>query len=113
MGDTDSALALADKLLDRAGSSESTRKLTPLLKRIRAHALMRRGDLAGAREALEASLAVARERNELFEILLTLRSLIALCQFEKVEPPSEVVAESTALRERLQIKALPAIPMPQ
>jgi tetratricopeptide (TPR) repeat protein len=114
MGDTDSALALADKLLDRAGSSESTRKLTPLLKRIRAHALMRRGDLAGAREALEASLAVARERNELFEILLTLRSLIALCQFEKVEPPSEVVAESTALRERLQIKALPAIPpLPQ
>ena len=88
-------------------------KLTPLLKRIRAHALMHGGDVVGARVALEAGLAIARERNDLFEILLTLLSLIALCQAEKVEPSPELVAESAALRERLQIKALPAMPLPQ
>ena len=45
------------------------------------------GDLWGARDALEASLAAARERNDLFEATLTMLSLIELDRLEGVEPP--------------------------
>jgi hypothetical protein len=39
---------------------------------------MQQGDLWGARDALEASLAAARDRHDLFESTLTTLSLIEL-----------------------------------
>ena len=108
-GDTDAGLALVDGLLGRAGSSNGGTKLAPLLKRVRAHALLQRGDLSGARQALETSLAAGRARKDLFETALTLLSLIELYRLEGAEPPSELVTESTALLDRLKIRVVPPI----
>jgi len=110
MGDFDSALALVDGLLSRAGSSNGVAKVTARLKRVRAHALLKRGDLSGARQELEASLAAARSRKNLFEIALTLLSVIELYSVEGGEPPPDVVAESMSLLDTLRIRLDPAAP---
>ena len=72
--------------------------------------MLMQADPFGAREAFEASLAVARERNERFEIALTLNALIELDRLEGVEPPQDVVDESRAVIAKLKIRALPATP---
>ena len=68
--------------------------MVPLLKRVQGHALLLQGDLWGARDALEASLAAARERKDLFEATLTMLSLIELDRLEGVEPPLEMVTRA-------------------
>ena len=72
--------------------------------------MLMQADPFGAREAFEASLAVARERNERFEIALTLNALIELDRLEGVEPPQEMVDESRAALARMKIRALPQFP---
>ena len=69
------------------------------------------GDAWGAREAFDASLEVARERKERFEVALTLNALIELDRQEGVEPPQELVDESRAAIAQLKIRALPAAPV--
>jgi hypothetical protein len=66
----------------------------------------------GARDALEASLASARERRNLFEVALTMLSLDELDRLEGVEPPSERVHESRALLSSLKVRAVPPVPLP-
>jgi hypothetical protein len=73
--------------------------------------MLMQADPFGAREAFEASLAVARERKERFEVALTLNALIELDRLEGVEPPQEVVDESRAAIANLKIRALPAAPV--
>ncbi len=85
-------------------------RLAPHLDRVRGHATLMQGDLWGAREAFETSLAIARERKERFEIALTMLSLIELDRLEGVEPPQEMVDESRAAIAHLKIRALPATP---
>jgi class 3 adenylate cyclase/tetratricopeptide (TPR) repeat protein len=111
MGDLDAALAMVDGLLSRAGSSNAVATVTPLLKRVRAQALLQRGDLCGSRQELEAGLAAARGRKDPLEIALTLLSLIEIDHLECVESPPELVAESSALVESLKIRIVPRLPV--
>jgi hypothetical protein len=106
----DAALAAADAILAREDASGAVARLAPLLHRVRGYALLLLADPFGAREAFEASLAIARERNERFEVALTLNALIELDRLEGVEPPQEFVDESKAALARLKIRALPAVP---
>ncbi len=87
-------------------------RVVSLLERVQAHALLKQGDLWGARDALEASLAAARERKDLFEATLTQLSLIEIDRLEGVEPPLEMVNESRALLASLKVRAVPPVPSP-
>ena len=44
-------------MLGRASASNGVARVVPLLERIQGHALLRQGDLWGARDALDASLS--------------------------------------------------------
>jgi hypothetical protein len=99
-------------MLGRASESNGVARVVPLLERVQAHALLQQGDLWGARDALEASLAAARERRDLFEVTLTLLSLIELDRLEGVEPPLEMVNESRSLLSSLKVRAVPPVPLP-
>ncbi len=112
MGNVDAALELVRGMLARAAESNSVARVAPLLKRIEGHALLQQGDLWGGRDALEASLAAARERNDLFEATLTMLSLIELDRLEGIEPPLEMVNESRALLANRKIRAVPPVPLP-
>ncbi len=112
MNDLDAALALVDGLLGCAGSSNAVATVAPLLKRVRAQVLLQRGDVSGSRQALEAGLAAARERRNLFEAALTMLSLIELDRLEGIEPPLEMVTESRSLLASLKVRAVPPAPLP-
>jgi class 3 adenylate cyclase/tetratricopeptide (TPR) repeat protein len=112
MGNADAALELARGLLGRASESNGVARVVPLLERVQAHALLLRGDLRGARDALEASLAAAKERHDLYETILTQLSLIELDRLEGVETPLEIVTESRSLLASLKIRAVPPVPTP-
>ncbi|MBK7743754.1 MAG: tetratricopeptide repeat protein [Betaproteobacteria bacterium] len=109
-GDPDSALAAAEEMLGRADAAEAVARLTPPLQRVRGYAMLLQADPFGAREAFEASVAVARERNDAFELALTLNALTELDRLEGVEPPQEMVDESRAILAKLKVRALPPVP---
>jgi ATP/maltotriose-dependent transcriptional regulator MalT len=112
MGNADVALAAASDMLARASSANGVARLVPLLERVRGHALLRKGDLGSARVALQASLAAARERRDLFEATLTMLSLIALDRLEGIEPAVELVTESRSRLASLKVRAVPPVPLP-
>ncbi|HEX7273053.1 MAG TPA: adenylate/guanylate cyclase domain-containing protein [Casimicrobiaceae bacterium] len=111
-GNADAALELVRGMLGRASESNGVAKVVPLLERLQAHALLLQNDLWGARDALDASLAAARERRELFEVALTSLSLIELDRLEGIEPPVETVNESRSLLANLKVRAVPPVPSP-
>ena len=113
MGNPDAALELVNDMLGRAESSPGIKKIVPLLERIQGHALLLKEDLWGARDALESSLAAARERNDRFEVMLTSLVLIEVDRLEGVEPPLEMVNESRALLASLKVRAVPSLALPQ
>src|SRR5207249_3797516 len=108
-GDPDAALELLTGLLSSASASNGVASVVPLLERIQGHALPQKGDLWSARDALEASLAAAKERNDLFEATLTMLSLIALDRLEGIEPPLEMVNESRSVLASLKVRAVPTV----
>jgi class 3 adenylate cyclase/tetratricopeptide (TPR) repeat protein len=110
-GDADGALELVNALAGASGDSGVARIL-PQLQRIEGHARIVQGDLWSARDALEASLAGARERNNRFEATLAMLSLIALDRQEGVEPAHEMVTETRATLAELKVRAVPPIPAP-
>jgi class 3 adenylate cyclase/predicted ATPase len=112
MGKPDSALELLGGLLQKAESSTGVARVMPLVTRVQGHALLQQGDMWGARDALDASLAAARERKDLFEATLTMLSLIELDRLEGVEPALDIVDENRNLLSRLKIRAVPAVPLP-
>jgi ATP/maltotriose-dependent transcriptional regulator MalT len=112
MGDADGALQMAQAMLARAGESTGVARVVPLLERLRGHALLIQGDLWGARDALDASLAAARERHSAFEAALTMLSLCELDRLEGVEPPQEMLDESRSVLATLKIRAVPPVPAP-
>jgi tetratricopeptide (TPR) repeat protein len=112
MGNVDVALELAGGLLNRASESSGVARVVSLLERVQAHALLKRGDLWGARDALEASLAAARARKDPFEATLTQLSLIEIDRLEGVEPALEMVNDSRALLASLKVRAVPPVPLP-
>jgi class 3 adenylate cyclase/tetratricopeptide (TPR) repeat protein len=112
MNRLDETIALADDMLARASESDSIGKLVPLVQRVKAHALIKQGDLWSARDALDASLESAREQRNLFESTLTMLSLIELDRFEGVEPTREMVEESRSLLAKFKVRAVPPVPRP-
>jgi len=108
----DEALAQITGLLTRISGSNAVSKVASLLQRAQAHALIRQGDLWGARDALEASLAAAREQANSFEAALTVLSLIELDRLEGVEPPLEMVSEARMVMSNLKVRAVPPVPLP-
>ena len=109
-GDTTGALALADEILARAESAEAIDRLKPQLNRVRGYAMLLTDDTWGARDALEASAAIARERNDRFELALTINALTAVDRLEGVEPPLELVEEARAILAAFKVRALPPVP---
>jgi class 3 adenylate cyclase/tetratricopeptide (TPR) repeat protein len=112
MGNPDTALELVRAMLGRASESNGVGRVVPLLERIQGHALLRQGDLWGARDALEASLEAAKERHSSFEAALTMLSLIELDRLEGIEPPLEMVNESRSRLSGLKVRAVPPVPLP-
>jgi class 3 adenylate cyclase/tetratricopeptide (TPR) repeat protein len=104
MGDAAGALELVDNLLGRMSTSNGVARVEALLRRVRAHALLRRGQTEQAKEALAASLAAARARRDLFETTLTLHSQIELARREGIEPPREDLLEIITLLGQLKIR---------
>jgi tetratricopeptide (TPR) repeat protein len=75
-GRFDDALKLAEDLLARTkAETETTGPLTPMLFRLQGSALVGRKDLSQAHEALERSLAIARDRNARYDVALALGAL--------------------------------------
>jgi len=112
MGKPDEGLELVRGMLGNATESNGVASVVPLLERIQGHGLLRQGDLWGARDALEASLAAAKERNDLFEATLTMLSLIELDRLEGIEPPIEMLTETRSVLASWKIRAVPPIPRP-
>jgi tetratricopeptide (TPR) repeat protein len=112
MGNLEAGLELVQSMLGRASASNALAKVVPLLERIQGHALLKQDDLWGARDALEASLASARERKDIFEATLTMLSLIELDRLEGIEPPHEMVNESRSSLSNLKVRAVPPVPLP-
>ena len=108
--DADGALQLAHGLIDRAEGSTGVARVLPLLERVRAHALMLQGDLWSARDALESSLAAARERQNDYEAALSMLSMFEIDRAEGVEPAQEMVDESQAVLAKLKVRAVPPVP---
>jgi len=111
MGGFDAALELARGAIAHAGSSAGVAKVVPLLERVRGYALIQKGDRAGARQALEASLVAGKSRRDPFEIMLTLLALIELDRLEGFEPPADMLTESGNLLSSLKVRAVPAPPL--
>lgn len=109
-GDPDAALALATDASTRARASKSGAKSISLIERVRGHALLAKGDLAGARAALEASLAAARARHDLQETTLALHSLLHMPSGAGEAPLPALAAEYEALVARLEIRSMPPVP---
>jgi class 3 adenylate cyclase/tetratricopeptide (TPR) repeat protein len=112
MGQPEAALEIVNALLARVDASTGVVRVQPLLERLQGHALMQQGDLWGARDALEASLASAREKNNLFEATLTMLSLIELDRLEGVEPPLDMLDETRTRLANLKVRAVPPVPVP-
>jgi tetratricopeptide (TPR) repeat protein len=112
MGKPEEALELVRGMLGNATESNGVGSVVPLLERIQGHGLLRQGDLWAARDALEASLAAAKERNDLFEATLTMLSLIELDHLEGIEPPIEMVTETRSVLASWKIRPVPPVPLP-
>jgi hypothetical protein len=104
------ALDVATAALVRDEESGGLGTQTPLLQRVRGRALMQLGDLAGAREALDVSLQVARGRGAQFEVAQTLTSLSALDRLEDRPPEPARDAEIAELLSGLGVERLPGVP---
>ena len=109
--DPDAALAMVTDALTRARASKSGAKAISLLERVRGHALLHKGDTAGARSALEASLAGARARRDLPETMLALHSLLAVHRRIGDQPAADLVDECESLIARLKIRVMPPVPV--
>jgi class 3 adenylate cyclase/tetratricopeptide (TPR) repeat protein len=98
-GDADRALGIAGALLVGAD------RLTPLLERVRGIAFARVGELELAQAALQASLTAAREREALYDMAASLDAI------ERLTSDPARARERDAILARLQIEALPDLPI--
>jgi predicted ATPase/class 3 adenylate cyclase len=112
MNQPDAALEVVRGLLGNATPENGVASVVPLLERVQAHALIRQGDLWGARDSLEASLAAAKERNDQFEATLTMLSLIELDRLEGIEPPVDMVNDTRTVLSSRKVRAVPPVPAP-
>jgi class 3 adenylate cyclase/tetratricopeptide (TPR) repeat protein len=102
-GRLDEALKLADELLARTkADAGATGPLTPMLYRLKGSALVGLCDLPRAREALDRSLSIARERNASFDVALALEALAGLAD-ARGEPAEPFLEKRRAILEGLGV----------
>ena len=106
-GDVDGALEVVTGMLGRRDANIRAYPLA-LLHRVHALALWRKGDGAGARSALEESIAAARNARDFFELTVALLALVELDRQQGREPAPDLVAEIESSMQRLKIKTVPA-----
>jgi hypothetical protein len=110
-GDAPEALRVADAAIAHARALGGVTAQSAMLHRIRGYALLQLGQVAAARKALDESLEAARQRNEDYEIALSLRGLADLASLTDAEVPEEFVSESSAIFRRLGIVSAPEVPL--
>jgi class 3 adenylate cyclase/tetratricopeptide (TPR) repeat protein len=104
-GRFDEALKMAEELLDKTkAETGATGPLTPMLYRLKGSALVGLCDLPPAREALERSLTIARERSATFEVALALDALAGYADAAG-EQPDRYRAERRGILENLGVVA--------
>ncbi len=109
-GRADAALERSTEALADAGAQEGMNGHTPLLQRVRGWALLQLGRMGEAREALDAALAGAREREAPYDIALTLRALGQLDRLEGRTVDEEYALEARRILTELGVVAVPNVP---
>ncbi|MGA2522104.1 MAG: adenylate/guanylate cyclase domain-containing protein [Acidimicrobiales bacterium] len=108
-GRTQQALAIAEGALEQARALGGYASQSPLLFRVQGAALLRSGDVEGARRALEQSLHVAGEREADYERALTLRVMSRLDERTGRRDHADAVADSDAILDRLGVVWTPEL----
>jgi class 3 adenylate cyclase/tetratricopeptide (TPR) repeat protein len=111
-GEGGRALPLATETLRRTEKLGGWATVSTLLHRLRGEALVQAGDTAAAREALEESLRVGRERNADYEVGLTLEAMARLAALEDDPAETTYARESAIVLRRLGVQRTPAVPGP-
>jgi class 3 adenylate cyclase/tetratricopeptide (TPR) repeat protein len=109
-GDSEGALRRADETLAEIEETGSGYLQHALVLRLRGYALLQRGELEAAEEALRRSLEVARAADETYELALTLDALARLAE-RRAEDGSAEAKEAKALLARLGVVSTPAVPV--
>jgi len=107
----DDALAVAGGALAVESSRGGLGFQRPALLRVRGYALAQLGKVTDAIEAMQESLAVAREREADHEIAFTLCGLADIAALEPAAYDEALEEERLALFERLGIVRAPAFPL--
>jgi class 3 adenylate cyclase/tetratricopeptide (TPR) repeat protein len=114
-GNASRASVVIDEALARDRGLGGISAQSSLLHRLRGYALLARGELAAAREALEESLAVGRTRAMDYDVALASLALVQLAakdaRFAEGLPIDELRAESARILERLEVEHTPAFPV--
>jgi tetratricopeptide (TPR) repeat protein len=105
------ALALADATLAHEHEDLGVEVLAPMLERMRGYALAQLDQTEGACAALDRSVALARERDALYEVSLSLQGIVRLEQQDSNELTAARFAEMRDIFERLGVIATPAYPI--
>ena len=100
-GDARAALEQADALITAHPKAVAS-PLGPLLLRTRGEALVRLGDTAGGRSALEQSLDAATAHESEFDTALTLRRMAEVARIDNA-PDEELSLRSAEILERLGV----------
>jgi tetratricopeptide (TPR) repeat protein len=111
-GDTETALELSMEGLERVKTAEGLSAMGPLLLRVKGYALMQASRLEGAAEALEDSLADARERGAEYEVGLTLEAMGRLKRQLGEEPDAAMELDCRGIFNRLGVRFTPEVPLP-
>lgn len=107
-GEGEAALTLVIKALARAEKTGGFE--IPMLKRLRAYALVQRGSWAEATAAFHDSLETARARNMDYEVALSLEGLLRLSQLEGGFWTEDLERERDSIFERLGVVSVVSIP---
>ena len=110
-GRPNEALALVEATLAHAREDLGVEVLAPMLERTRGYALAQLGQVEGACSALARSLDLARERDALYEVSLSLQGIVRLEQQDSNELTASRYAEMRDIFERLGVIATPAYPI--
>ena len=108
-GETDEALAVADAALAAIEQSGGGSLHHAFVHRVRGYALMQRGELDAAGEALRESLELARSSDETYELALTLEAIARLAELRGEDGAAEA-KEAKTLLATLGVVSTPEIP---
>jgi len=109
-GETDEALAGADAALAAIERSGGGSLNHAFVHRVRGYALMQRGDLDAAAEALRESLELARSSDETYELALALEARARLAELRGDDGAAEAKEAKTVLAG-LGVVSTPVIPL--